>query len=83
MYKITHEDNLKNHFDNAKDSLSNWEIDIAKAEGQLALLTEGDKHESVYQAFRDVVFFACSCMDDTKSMQSTTEAAGERKQLRG
>ena len=71
MLKIAYEAILKNHFDNAKDTLSNWEIDIAKTESQLALLTEGDKHESVYQAFRDVVFFACSCMDDTKAAANT------------
>ena len=83
MYKITYEDNLKNHFKNAKDTLLDWEGDIGKAEQQLDFLTKGDKHETVLQAFRDTVFFACDCMDDTKVAAETFGNLWEGAESRG
>ena len=71
MTKLKKESILKYYFASAKDTLSEWENTIAKAEGQLALLSAGDKHETVYQAFREITFFACASMDDTKAPAKT------------
>ena len=65
MKKATQDSNLKALYDIVKSTLSDWESGINKAERELGLLIEGDKHDAVYQSLRDVVFFSAACMDDT------------------
>lgn len=57
-------------YDKAKESLSTWETDINKHTVALDKLNSGDKHSSVYEALRDVVMFACWCMDNPKEAKS-------------
>jgi len=51
-------------YDLAKESLSEWEVAYFTHEKALANLKAGDKHEVVYEALRDVVFFAIWAMDN-------------------
>jgi hypothetical protein len=48
----------------SKKRLLGWESKSIDTTRNATLLKMGDKHESVYQAFRAVTFFACACMDD-------------------
>ncbi len=51
-------------YDSAKESLSEWEVAINIHVKALANLEAGDRHEAVYEALRDVVFFAIWAMDN-------------------
>jgi len=48
--------------DSAKASLNGLEVAISTREAELANLKDGDKHEAVFEALRDVVFFAIWAM---------------------
>lgn len=74
---------LKNGFKRAKETILDWEGDIGKAERQLDFLTNGDKHETVYQAFRDTAFFTCDCMDDVNAAAEAFSQRWENAKAKG
>ena len=64
MTTISNDTILKTRYDTAKQTLNSFEQDITNAERELARLLEGNIHDSLYAAFRDVAFFAYACMAD-------------------
>jgi hypothetical protein len=66
-------------YDSAKASLNGWEVDINGHMAELANLKAGDKHESVYEALRDVVFFACWAMDNPEAARDSFNEWEEHK----
>lgn len=54
---------IKKGFDDAIDSIRSLQTNIQKAKSYLAE-TQDRKHLDVYMVFRDMVFFACQCVDN-------------------
>lgn len=69
----------KSLYDKAKSSLYDWEVDINTHMAELAKLNDGDKHQAVYEALRDVVMFACWCMDNQQEAATEFTQWNEHK----
>ncbi len=55
---------MKKYYDEGKLSLQEWNTEIACHKLALDKLQVSFTHESVYKAFRSIVFFACECLDN-------------------
>jgi hypothetical protein len=66
-------------YDSAKESLNGWEVAINRHMAELAALKDGEKHDAVYEALRDVVFFACWAMDNPEEARDSFNEWEEHK----